>query len=183
MLTAQSAHDKWPCVRLQVDETIVYNGPIQGKKKISYSARSHVDQENCTIHIEYYNKSQQDTVVDEHGNIIENQSVSIVSIVANGVDLVQTNIIHRGFGQYTMKLDDDKRQYFINNNISVGPNTSLHMFENGVWCINLKLPILSFITGQHDIVEPWERVQVEELVKTLYDQYLVCKELEHKNDI
>jgi hypothetical protein len=130
-----------------------------------------------------YDKGNQDTVVNDQGQIVENQSLSIVSVVANGVDLVKTNIIHKGIGRYSMNLNKEKHKYFVEHNINVEPTTGLDMFENGVWHIDLELPVLSFISGVHDVVEPWERVQVEQLVNTLYQQYLHCKDLESNNDL
>jgi hypothetical protein len=122
-------------------------------------------------------------VLDAQGQIAENQSVTIVSVVANGVDLVKTNIIHKGLGSYSMQLSAEKHKYFVDHNINVESTTSLDMFENGVWHIDLSLPILSFISGLQDVVEPWERIHVGELVNTLYQQYQICKDLESHNDL
>ena len=182
-LQAHAAQGRWPCVCLRVDGIIVHNGPVINQQKFNYSSRSQSCQEKCTIEIVLYNKDDQDTVLNEQGQIVENQSLSIVSVVANGVDLVKTNIIHKGFGSYSMNLSKEKHKYFVEHNINVGPTTGLDMFENGVWQIELGLPILSVITGLHDVIEPWERIQVEQLVNTLYQQYLHCKDLESHNDL
>jgi len=182
-LQAHPVQGRWPCVRLQVDNTVVHNGPVVGRQKFNYSSRSQSCQEKCTIEIVFYNKNDQDTVVDHQEQIVENQGVTIVSVVANGVDLVKTNIIHKGFGSYSTQLSAEKRKYFVDHNINIESTTSLDMFENGVWHIEIGLPVLSFISGLHNVVEPWERVQVEQLVNTLYQQYLICKDLESHNDL
>jgi len=182
-LTARPAQGRWPCVCIQVDGNTVYQGPVIDQQKFKYSARSQSTQEKCTIEIVFYNKDNYDTVVDQSGHIIENQCLSIVSVVVNGVDLVKTNIIHSGIGYYTMHLNSDKYQYFLSHNINVNPTTSLDMAENGIWRIELGLPILSFITGLHNVSESWGHAQVDQLLNTLYQQYQICKDLEQGNDI
>lgn len=180
-LRGESAQGRWPCVKLSVDGHVLHQGPVDGLCTFKYSSRSQLEQKSCIIKVEYYNKSNNDTCVDSNGSIVENQCVHIESIVVNGVDVVKTNAIHN-IGSYTMNLDLEKYNYFLKNNIQVSPTTSTHMFENGVWQIDLKLPLLSFLTGLQSYTEPWEQVYVNKIVEALYQQYLVCKDAENQND-
>jgi hypothetical protein len=122
-------------------------------------------------------------VVSTQGEIVENQSLAIKELWVNGVDIIKTGAIHRNIGCYTMSLPEHKKQYFEQMGMIYESTTHTHMFENGVWHIELALPLLSNLTGLHNYTEPWEQVDVQSLVNLLSEKLAVCQDLEKKNHV
>lgn len=173
----------WPKVKVLVDGNLVYSDKIIGLKKIKYCAQASKDQKTCAIKIDYYGKTDTDTEVDIDGKIISNQSVILHELWINDVDIVKSNAIHQGIGNYTMSLSPHKHRYFLDHGVSVEPTTNTHMFENGSWNIELAMPLLSTLTAKHNLLEPWEQVDVETIVNQLFDQLTVCQELENQQRV
>lgn len=171
---------RWPSVKISVDNHVAYSGPVIGVQKIIYKNTAALDQKSCIVDIEYINKSDNDTVIDLQGNILSNQSVLLKELYINGVDLIKSELIHRNVGQYTMHLSAFKKQYFADHNIDIRPTTNTHMFENGLWHIELALPLLSTLTAKHNFAEPWENVDLTSIVDQLYQQLKICQSLENK---
>lgn len=173
-------NQRWPSVKISVDNNVAYFGPVVGVQKIIYKNNADLGQQYCIVDIEYVNKSDDDTIVDSQGNILSNQSVLLMELWINGVDIIKSELIHQNVGQYTMNLSAHKKQYFIDHNINIHDTTNTHMFENGTWHIELALPLLSTLTTKHNFVEYWENVDLLSIVDKLYQQLKICQELENK---
>ena len=173
-----AVQQRHPHIAITVDSTIVFDGAVIDTQQFDYHSTAVAGQTMCVIDIEYYNKSDNDTIVDDQGNIIANQSILIKEIWINGVDIIKTGAIHQNIGHYTMTLPVHKYQYFVDNGISTSPTTNTHMFENGVWHLELDLPLLSTLTAKHNFVEPWEQFDVSTLVGSIATQLELCKTLE-----
>lgn len=180
LLQGHVARDQWPNVTVCVNNVVVYNSAVIGLQEISYQTQADQLTKTCTVNITYHSKQNNDTVVDSNGVIVENQFVEIAELWLNGVDIVANGMIHQNIGQYTMQLDQHKQQYFAEHNISTVPTTSTRMFENGVWNIELDLPILSALTAKHNFVESWEDVNGAELVDQVFELFNACRALEKK---
>ena len=183
VLQGIDCNQSWPKVKVSVDGNQVYSDEINGLKKIKYCAQALDHQKTCTINIEYYGKTDADTKVDMNGKIISNQSVILQELWINDVDIVKSKAIHQGIGNYTMSLSPYKHRYFLDHRIRVEPTTNTHMFENGSWNIELAIPLLSTLTAKHNLLEPWEQVDVETIVNQLFDQLTVCQELENQQRV
>jgi len=181
IVSGTDCQQRWPCAKVTVNQQIVYDGNVVDLKEISYRSSAKPNQKKCIIDIEYYNKTDQDTIVDATGTIISNQSLTIKELWVNGVDIIKTKTIHQGIGCYTMSLTLDKKQYFIQHGIDLSPSTNTQMFENGVWHIELALPLLSTLTGKFNYSEPCEQVDVLNIVEKLHAQLLVCQTLENQS--
>jgi len=172
--TVTQANNDWPHVIVCINETEIYNDK-QDRIHIKYSGS--VDDPYLNLTVELLNKTTNHTVVDSNGNILENQHVLLESIIVNGVDLVRTRLIHR-VGDYRMHLDEIKKQHFKNLGIDIGPTTSLSMYENGVWKIQLQQPVLSYLSALQAKIEPWEQGNWQYLSEEIYKTIEICKQLE-----
>lgn len=181
MLQGYSAQGRWPQIEILIDQNLVYKGVIEDIVNETFFLTVKPDQAQCTLEIKYINKSEIDTIVDLDGNIIENQHVEIKELIVNNIDIVKTQLIHKGIGQYQMHLHPEKLKYFLENNFSVKPSTMLDMYENGSWILNFELPVLSFLTQkQQNYVESWEQTNIDSLLNELYQQLLICTKLEEE---
>lgn len=180
LLQGHAAQSQWPNVTVRVNNVVVYSSAVIGLQEISYQTRADQLTKSCIVNITYHSKQNNDTVVDSNGVIVENQFVEIAELWLNGVDVVANGMIHQNIGQYTMQLDQHKQQYFEEHNISTVPTTNTRMFENGVWNIELDLPILSSLTAKHNFVESWEEVDSAELVDQMFELFTACQALEMK---
>ena len=183
VLCGEPVQQRWPNASVCVDDTEIFNSTVD-YNIVEFSKKAPDAQSHCDIKIRYYNKGADDTVVDNQGNIIENQMLTIKEIWVNGVDIINTGIIHQDIGGYSMELPQHKLEHFKSLGINLDVTTSLDMYENGIWNLRFKLPILSFLTNKQARLEPWEQVSINELVDDIYQRILVCKELEKsRNEI
>ena len=178
VLDGTAANSKHPMARVSVNDVVINDGPVEGQKTINFSTRFAADTETVTVKIEHYDKDDLVTARDSQGNILENQSVTLTSILVNGVDIIKTGIIYN-LGHYYQNLSEDKKEYFLANNIDIGPTHSLSMHENGHWLLEFKLPAMTNLikfVSRYEEHEKWPNAD-------LMDQYYHrIKRLENTND-
>lgn len=133
---------RYPRIRIHFNDHVIFDDEIKEHQKLKFSenVKNLTDLE---IRLEYYNKQDNDTTVDDSGDILENQFIKIEKIFVNNYDLIDFGIIYN-LGTYRLNLTDTKKQYFIENNINVSDSHSLDMVENGSWNLKLQLPINSY---------------------------------------
>ncbi len=179
VLQGYASQGRWPCVKISIDNHVVFQGVVENILDQTFVSTATTDQTQCVLEIEYINKNEQDTVVNDQGNILENQHIVIKHLFANHVDIVNNQLIHQGFGQYSMKLSQEKIDYFLKNEYSIKDSTTLEMFENGTWTLIFGLPILNFLTlKQQGYTDQWEQVDIHGLLQELHQQMLICERLE-----
>jgi hypothetical protein len=130
---------RYPTVKVRVNSSVIYDAPAVDYIEIPFNCVGDVG--SYQVIVEYYNKKDSDTVVNDQGHIIENQHVKIVKIVVNEVDIVQSQIIYN-LGNYTKNLTKEQTAYYVEHGYDVGPTHSLEMYENGYWTLNFKMPVL-----------------------------------------
>lgn len=173
--TPYQANGEWPHVIVRLNDLEIHNNKSHSIHVISSGYGDTVK-----LEIELANKLDRHTKLDHQGNIVENQHVTIDSVVINGVDLVRTRLIHR-VGCYTMNLTENKKQYFETVGISTAPTTSLSMYENGTWTMNFQQPVLSYLSALQAQIEPWEQGNWQHLSMEIYKHIEICKELENQS--
>jgi hypothetical protein len=184
-LVASSARGHWPTVKVWVDGKLTASGVVDNNGfECVYEEQLDMTLATKVLEIEYTGKTNGDTVVDDHGNILENQSLSIKSLIVNRVDIVNNDIIQQ-LGNYTMALDPEKLKYYQENNLSTEPTDSLDMYENGCWRMTFPIPIvtnLSKIKNQIDPRVQWpDPILIGEIVNTIHTIRALEKKLkEHK---
>ena len=162
-LRPESAKNSWPSVRIFINNQIVKDQLIDQPTVIDHSL-SNSNTDALELKIEYYGKTDRDTVTNDLGEIIENQSVTIESFTVNGIDLIKNHAIYR-LGHYTKILSETTLQYFKDHGIDYGPSHSLYMSENGHWSLSFRLPITKFLIELIAIKKPHE--------SNLTDSYLL----------
>jgi hypothetical protein len=179
VLQGYASQGRWPCVKISIDHCVVFQGAVENLSDQTFVLTAESNQTQCVLEIEYINKTEQDTVVDDQGNILENQHIVIKHLFANNVDIVNNQLIHQGFGQYSMKLSQEKIDYFLKNGYSIKDSTTLEMFENGTWTLIFGLPILNFLTLKQQVyTNQWEQVDIYSLLQELHQRMLICEQLE-----
>jgi hypothetical protein len=172
-----SAQNRYPNVRIKVNNTVIYDAPTVDYVEIPFECLHNVDKHRVTI--EYHSKTNNDTVVDSQGHIVENQHVKIVKMVVNTVDIIPSQIIYN-LGNYTKNLTDDQKEYYLRHGYDVGPTHSLEMYENGQWTLDFNMPILpEFIKLKKTHVkheQPW----FDNLNQRIYDTINNIREIEKK---
>ena len=167
-LLATPAQDRWPEVKIWLDDKLLQSSYVNGQYEYSYSEILDMLLEAKVLEIEYAGKTAADTITDEHDNIVENQSLTIEQIVVNGIDLIQNQTLYR-LGDYTMDLSPEKRAYYIKHGYSITPTHSLTMFENGKWSINIPIPITTSIVKLKAVQACHEKWPDPDLLNAIVD--------------
>jgi hypothetical protein len=173
-LSSTPADQRWPMVRLIIDGQVVANQLVKNSTVITHVLEFPVGQQSTTIKLEYYNKQDNDTIVDSDGNILENQLVIIDDIEIDNISLISTKVIYHMPG-YVMQLSDSKSKFFAENNISTDASQSLIMAENGSWTMIFELPIIAHICKINTLYDPEEIKVNQELVDRLYRLVSISK--------
>jgi len=126
-LKANFAKDKKPSIKISVNDAVLHNGIVDCNEK-EYSFDVEPIQQNQLI-IEHYNKQNNDTIVDESGNIVEDLSVELVSIDIDNVKILETVLYNMPFYvDWPDNLIEDFRNKgedvpeYITNNLYFGFN-------------------------------------------------------------
>ena len=167
VLKASPAGGIWPRVKVSVNSQVLFDGTVIEKQTITHSNK-HDPGTEVRLSIEYLDKTDQHTLVDDQGQLIENQSVLIESIKLNDVDLVQTNLIYN-FGKYFYNLSETKKQYFKTQRHETEFSHSLHMCENGSWILDLKVPILPELIKHKALHEKHEIWPDDKFMNDMYN--------------
>ena len=176
-LTGCPCQGRYPLVDVLLDDTVIFTGHVD-RERLHFN-RQVIDVDSIILSIRYKGKTNRDTTVDNNGNITENQCVHIAGAVINGVDLIKTNIIY-GLGNYTFVLDSEKEKYYREHNLSIEPNHSLEMGENGEWNIKLPVPVLTGLCNLVAFEEEAEKWQRRKLLDGMYKKIKNIRKLEKK---
>jgi hypothetical protein len=171
-----SANNDWPMIKILVDSEVVFDEQIESSRVIKYQGNC-VDKEFILLDIEFYGKNENHTVVDENGNIIENQGCVIKSLKINDVDVVSTQIIYN-LGHYYFYLSEQKRQYFEKHGYATDRSHSLSMFENGTWKMKLKTPILTELVKYKAFYEAHEQWPDDKFMRLMYNNIIELENLD-----
>jgi hypothetical protein len=165
-LQGNPAQNRYPNMRVKVNDDVIYDAPVVGYVEVPFTAVEDID--SYQVIIEYHSKTNNDTVVDNQGHIVQNQHVKIVKIIVNEVDIVPSQIIYN-LGNYTKNLSDEQKEYYLEHGYDVGPTHSLELYENGQWTLNFKMPVLpEFIKLKKTHIKhesPW----IDNITHKIYD--------------
>lgn len=178
-LQGYPAAGRWPRVRVWVDQDVVWDNEVVEQTHVKYKTLA--NKESVCVRIEYYNKSDNDTVVDALGSIVENQHVEIQQVKLNDIDVVAVQTIYQ-LGHYHMILSDAKAQFFREHGYTTEPNHSLAMFENGEWRLAVPMPVVSNLAAMQSLYEKhevWIEPQ-EEVYRKIHAKILNIKALQRK---
>lgn len=166
-LTATDADCRWPGIRIWNDGKIIADQSVtDGIFEFEYNEIVDMSRSNKVLEIEYYGKTDQDTITDSSGNIIQNQSLTIERLLINDIDIIENSTMYQ-LGNYTAELSPEKRAYYIEHGYSVEPTYSLNMFENGRWRLTIPLPILTTLVKLKAVQEAHEKWPDPELLNSI----------------
>ena len=164
-LDSEDCEGRWPSCRITIGDYGIFDGDIVGQKTIVDS--TDIYDSSAEIRIEYYGKESVDTKIDDQGQIVANQKMGISKFKLNGVDIIKNGLIYRA--EYSMKLDPDKQRYFKEHNIST-KHHDYHFYENGVWSLQIEIPVLTYIINITKQVETFEKIPYNNIIKNIIEK-------------
>jgi len=164
-LISKDCESRWPGCRVSIDDYEIFNGKVVNSQEIVTSYNSQKDTAN--INIEYYGKTNFDTKTNEQGTIISNQILSINQFKLNGVDIIKNGLIYKAIFQ--MNLDPAKQEYFSKHNIET-VHHDYHFYENGIWSLQIQIPVLTYIINTTKHLETFERTPYNDIMMTIMDK-------------
>jgi hypothetical protein len=175
------AREKWPRAQVWLDNEILHEDDVVNTvcwrtvRRVDPDKKKKVD-----LLIKYLGKKDWHTVVDDQGKIKENQRIEIQKFCVNDVDIVQNQVIF-AMGQYHMSLSDEKKQYFLQHGMDIGPTHSLNMAENGEWRLSLELPattgIVKKVSFSHKHEQHIDTVLLDNIYKKINDVLVLKQQL------
>jgi len=180
-LQGTPANDRWPTVCVWGNNEVIWIGKVDPCAEIFYTTTLDTQASSYDLRIEYFGKQDNDTIVDNQGQIVENQSVKISKLVLNGIDVIGIQSVYQ-LGKYYMHLGPEKIKAFQDMGLSTEPNHSLHMFENGEWKLQIPVPVVSGLASFQSLYEKhevWIEPQ-EEVYKKIYAKILNIRNLQQK---
>jgi hypothetical protein len=161
-LDSEDCESRWPGCRVTIDGHEIFNGIVVKQQSIVTSRN--VNDSFSNIRIEYYGKEAKDTSVDNQGQIIANQNLGISKFKLNGVDIIKNGMIYQA--KFIMNLDPNKEKYFKEHNIP-NRNHDYHFYENGVWSLQIEIPVLKYIINITKQVETFEKIPYDNIIKDI----------------
>ena len=164
-LAACECQGKWPTVEIWLGNNQVYNGPIIKSKIIK--TRLELSETLTSLKIIMYGKTDKDTLVDNYGNIIQNQSLHLCKLLLNGVDVIKNKFVYKGI--FKMLLSEQKTRFFEDNDIATEV-TDYNFYENGTWTLLLQLPILTGIVKTVATTEMYEKIDYSDSMSDIINK-------------
>ena len=96
-LVATAANNQYPLIRVKINDKIIFDEQCRAVTEIHHLLTS---KDPVQVTVEYYGRTDKDTVVDSEGNIVENQHLELTKIVVNDVDIVKNSIILFSLAQF-----------------------------------------------------------------------------------
>ena len=162
ILNGKDCHGQWPNCRISVGENEIFNGPIIQQQLIKESRD--IINSPAVIKIEYYGKTDQHTKINDQGEIIANQMVEISQFKLNGVDIIKNGLIYQA--EYFMQLDTNKETYFNEHGIPT-KNHDYHFYENGIWSLQIEIPVLLYIINNTKQMETFEKTPYNNIIRDI----------------
>jgi hypothetical protein len=163
-LTAIDCEGRWPQCKVLIDNKSIFEGEIKNQQTITFNTEFNITDDNFILSIERYGKTNQDTIIDSIGTIISNQVLQIADLKLNDVDIIKNNLVYRG--KFIMNLDANKRVYFNDNNIPT-ENYDYHFYENGIWSLQIGLPVLTYIINNTKQTETFEKIPYDDVIMAI----------------
>jgi len=125
-LRGNSSHNKNPMAKIIVNDREYFNGEIIGQRDFIFYFEPN---EENVLQIEHYNKTNNDTVVDQTGKIVSDLSLELLSIRIDDVEIINTVLYSMPFyvnwpaniiEDYRSKNQDPPQ--YIENNLYFGFN-------------------------------------------------------------
>jgi hypothetical protein len=152
----------WPDCRVTVGDHEIFNGTIVRQQTIVTS--KDIYDSSTEIRIEYYGKESKDTKINAQGQIVANQNVQISKFKLNGVDIIKNGVIYQA--KFVMNLDTNKKKYFKEHNIP-DRNHDYHFYENGIWTLQIGLPVLTYIINNIKQTETFEKLPYDDIMMAI----------------
>jgi len=141
-LASVSAKTNWPLVCVSINNNVIFNDLVINEAEITSTTVDPIQSE-FFLSIKFCNKTDNDVVCVDN-KIVENMSLTISSMIINGVEMLKNGVLFN-FGSYNMDIDHEKEKLFHSLNIPTRNSHSLSMTENGEWEVRIQYPILSSI--------------------------------------
>lgn len=163
-LSSTDCSGRWPRCKVLINDETIFDNVVKRCTTILYNNEFADHEKLVTLSIYRYGKTSKDTKVDKNGNILENQMLQISSFMLNDIDIMKNNMIYRG--KFKMNLSDNVKQYFINNNINI-ENHDYHFYENGIWTLQIELPVLTCIINNVKRMETFEKISYDDIMVSI----------------
>ena len=146
-LVGVPARGNYPKVKVLINNAEVWNGVVSNT---SLSFTPTILENVLNVKIEYFDKNDNDTIV-ENGVIVENQQLKIDYLDCNHVRIAGQDIVDISLTNYNL-TDSQKQAYTANNAHWENIKTNI-LYNNGVWEINLKKPMVATLIKQKQIIK------------------------------
>jgi hypothetical protein len=183
-LIGTPAGNRWPKVKIWVDGKLIAQHRVESNGfNFEYSEQLDMSLTSKTLEIEYTEKTNKDTIVDCNGNILENQSLTIVDLIVNSVDIIANNTMPI-MGNYTMNLDLEKLVHYQAHGYNTEPTDNLDMYENGRWQLIFPIPVTTHIAkikNEQDPHKKWpDTALLKDIITTITDIRKLEKQLKEQ---
>lgn len=160
-LSAKDCDGRWPKCKVLINDKIIFDGEVQKNTDILFKDEFDIDDSILILTIDRYGKTDNDTKIDKNGNIIDNQMVKITKLLLNEIDIMKNNLIYQG--KFIMNLSNTQLKYFTKNNLPI-ENHDYHFYENGVWTLQIGLPVLTYIINTRKKIETFEKISYTDIM-------------------
>lgn len=151
-LVGTPANQNYPCVRIFINHNRVLDDYIIDEYNVALQLENIAQQ--IHILIEYYNKTDKDTIVD-NGVIIGNQCVCIDQLTINGAKILGDSLANISNVNY--RLTEDQKTIYNKHGYKWENVSSNSLYNNGTLEICLNAPfVTNLLNGKNVILNKFE---------------------------
>jgi len=147
-LIGTPVHERYPEIKISIDSQTVWSGQIRSDTFLKFNSVI-IDGPVVNLEIDYYNKLDNDTIVDKTGLIIANQSVKLNSLKIN--DLLISGTWLSEYSNTTYRLTEEQKSAYNSNSFPWKNVKTDVLWNNGSWTLTLQKPIIAGFLKQKSI--------------------------------
>jgi hypothetical protein len=144
-LVGSPANGRYPEIKIMIGNSQVWSGAVVDNTLLKFNCVD-IAAPEVNFEIEYFNKLENDTVVDHNGTIVANQSVKINSVAINELLITGHQLLEHSSTNYF--LTEGQKAAYTSNNFPWESVKTDTIWNNGVWQIKLQKPIIASLIKQ-----------------------------------
>jgi hypothetical protein len=146
VLTGVPVEDRYPCAKIYINHQLSFNSKIVNTCNLKFQS---TNPGYLNIKIDYYNKTDNDTVVQD-GVIVSNQCIQIDRITVDNTKITGMDIYNVGHANY--RLTEEQKTVYNKHGYQWKNVSTAALYNNGTWELSIQSPLIKNLLGKKKIV-------------------------------
>ena len=165
ILTGIPVDHRYPCAKIYINHQLSFDDKIVDTCNLKFQS---TNTGYLNIKIDYYNKTDNDTVVCD-GIIVNNQCIRIDQIIIDNTKIIGMDIYNVGHANY--RLTEEQKIVYTNHSYPWENVSTATLYNNGTWELSIQSPLIKNLLGKKKIISHKFEVSHVDLLNKLQNYF------------